>query len=62
MITYDVIPEIVGGIIGLKKMLPQDADENFIAISFGFGTVEGGLATQMALCIVPVLVRMESDM
>jgi plasmid segregation protein ParM len=43
--TYDIIPEIVGGIIGLKKMFPASGSENFIAISFGFGTVEGGLAT-----------------
>ncbi len=43
--NYDVIPEIVGGIIGLKKLFPSGAGDNFIAISFGFGTVEGGLAT-----------------
>jgi len=42
--AFDVIPEIVGGIIGLKKTVPQTSD-NFIAISFGFGTVEGGYAT-----------------
>ena len=43
--VYDVIPEIVGGIIGLKKTLPNAANENFIALSFGFGTMEGALAT-----------------
>jgi plasmid segregation protein ParM len=43
--AYEVIPEIVGGIIGLKKTLAQSTNENFIAISFGFGTVEGGYAT-----------------
>ena len=43
--NYDVIPEIVGGIIGLKKLIPATAGDNFIAISFGFGTVEGGFAT-----------------
>ncbi len=42
--NFDVIPEIVGGIIGVKKMLPQAEKENFIALSFGFGTVEGGYA------------------
>ena len=47
--TYDVIPEIVGGIIGLKKTLPENSAENFIAISFGFGTVEGGFATSDGL-------------
>ncbi|RAJ79152.1 hypothetical protein CLV59_106213 [Chitinophaga dinghuensis] len=41
---YEVIPEIVGGIIGLKKTIPEPM-ENFIAISFGFGTIEGGMAT-----------------
>ena len=43
--AFEVIPEIVGGIIGLKKTLAQSTDENFIAISFGFGTVVGGYAT-----------------
>lgn len=41
---FEVIPEIVGGIIGLKKSLP-DVPENFIAVSFGYGTIEGGMAT-----------------
>lgn len=43
--VYDIIPEIVGGIIGIKKTIPQAANENFIALSFGFGTLEGTLAT-----------------
>ncbi len=47
--NFDIIPEIVGGIIGLKRTIPQAADENFIAISFGFGTVEGGYATTNGL-------------
>lgn len=42
---YEVIPEIVGGIIGLKRIVPEAANENFIALSFGFGTVEGAYAT-----------------
>lgn len=46
---YDVIPEIVGGIIGLKKTSPVEVPSNFIAISFGFGTVEGGLASNEGL-------------
>jgi plasmid segregation protein ParM len=45
---YDVIPEIVGGIIGIKKTLTQ-VPENFMAISFGFGTVEGGIVTAEGL-------------
>jgi len=47
--NYDVIPEIVGGIIGLKKTLPENSSDNFIALSFGFGTVEGGFATSDGL-------------
>lgn len=47
--SFDIIPEIVGGIIGLKKTLSQTANENFIALSFGFGTVEGGYATTNGL-------------
>jgi hypothetical protein len=46
---YEVIPEIVGGIIGLKKIVPAAAEENFIALSFGFGTMEGALATTEGL-------------
>ncbi len=42
---YEVIPEIVGGIIGLKKTVPHSENENLIAICFGFGTVEGAMAT-----------------
>ncbi|ASZ11260.1 ParM/StbA family protein [Chitinophaga pendula] len=46
---FEIIPEIVGGIIGLKKALDIPADQNFIAVSFGFGTVEGGLAASEGL-------------
>lgn len=42
---FEVIPEIVGGIIGLKKTTNNPNLDNFIAVSFGFGTVEGGMAT-----------------
>ncbi|MFB6457889.1 hypothetical protein ACE38W_21640 [Chitinophaga sp. Hz27] len=42
---YEIIPEIVGGIIGLKKTINEPQLDNFIAISFGFGTIEGGMAT-----------------
>lgn len=42
---FEVIPEIVGGIIGLKKTINNPGLDNFIAVSFGFGTVEGGMAT-----------------
>ena len=47
--TFEVIPEIVGCIIGLKKVLADKAPGNFIAISLGFGTMEGGLATEDGL-------------
>ncbi len=46
---YEVIPEIVGTIIGLKKVLNLPASKNFIAISFGFGTIEGTMATEDGL-------------
>jgi plasmid segregation protein ParM len=47
--TYEIIPEIVGCIIGLKKMLGDDAPANFMAVSLGFGTVEGGMASEDGL-------------
>lgn len=47
--TYDVIPEIVGCIIGLKKLLAEKAPVNFMAVSLGFGTVEGGMASEDGL-------------
>lgn len=46
---FEIIPEIVGGIIGLKKMLGPQQPKNFIAISLGFGTVEAGMATSEGL-------------
>ncbi|HWB24726.1 MAG TPA: ParM/StbA family protein [Chitinophagaceae bacterium] len=46
---YEVIPEIVGTIIGLKKVLDLPSSKNFIAISFGFGTIEGTMATEDGL-------------
>ena len=46
---YEVIPEIVGGIIGLKKTIAKAETENLIALSFGFGTVEGAMATKDGL-------------
>lgn len=46
--NYDVIPEIVAGMIGLKKLLPE-APSCFMAISLGFGTVEGGVASENGL-------------
>lgn len=45
----EVIPEIVGGIIGLKKSIPEPVPENFIAVSFGYGTIEGGMASSTGL-------------
>ena len=46
---FDVIPEIVGGIIGLKKVLGPQQPKSFIAISLGFGTIEGAMATSDGL-------------
>lgn len=47
--SHEIIPEIVGGIIGLKKIIPKAEKENLIALSFGFGTVEGAMATTEGL-------------
>lgn len=47
--TYEIIPEIVGCIIGLKKMLGTEAPANFMAVSLGFGTIEGGMASEDGL-------------
>lgn len=47
--NYEVIPEIVGCIIGLKKVLNYKPPGQFIAISLGFGTVEGGMVTDEGL-------------
>jgi len=47
--TYEIIPEIVGCIIGLKKVLAEAEPQNFIAISLGFGTIEGGMASEDGL-------------
>ena len=47
--TFEVIPEIVGCIIGLKKILAYKAPSNFIVISLGFGTVEGGMVSEEGL-------------
>lgn len=47
--TFEVIPEIVGCIIGLKKILHYKSPTQFIAISLGFGTVEGGMVTEEGL-------------
>ncbi len=44
--VFEVIPEIVGCIIGLKKLLHYKAPSQFIAISLGFGTVEGGMVSE----------------
>jgi len=46
---YEIIPEIVGGIIALKKIYEQDMPDNFLALSFGFGTLEGIMASKDGL-------------
>lgn len=47
--VFDVIPEIAGGILGIKRLIPGAAQENFIALSFGFGTMEGAMTTPEGL-------------
>ncbi len=47
--NFEIIPEIVGSIIGLKKVANLPPSKNFIAISFGYGTVEGAMVTEDGL-------------
>ncbi|HWB28627.1 MAG TPA: ParM/StbA family protein [Chitinophagaceae bacterium] len=47
---FEVIPEIVGGIIGIKNIFGgQLSAGNFIVISLGFGTLEGAMASKKGL-------------
>lgn len=49
--NFDVIPEIVGAVIGIKKgnLVTDSNPRNFIVISLGYGTAEGGMATDDGL-------------
>jgi hypothetical protein len=47
--NFEVIPEIVGSIIGLKKVAGLPPTKNFIAISFGYGTIEGTMVSSEGL-------------
>lgn len=47
--NYEIIPEIVGCIIGIKKLLAEKEPQNFLVVSLGFGTVEGGMASENGL-------------
>jgi hypothetical protein len=46
---FDIIPELVADVIGIKKTLGDKAPKNFIVISLGYGTCEGGLVTKDGL-------------
>jgi hypothetical protein len=46
---FDIIPELVGGVIGIKKIYEAHKPKNFIVISLGYGTAEGGMATEEGL-------------
>lgn len=46
---FDIIPELVGGVIGVKKMYSSQQPKNFIVVSLGYGTAEGGMATEDGL-------------
>ncbi len=47
---FDIIPEIVGSIIGLKNIYGQKgASGSFVVISLGFGTMEGAMASKTGL-------------
>lgn len=47
--NYEIIPEIVGCIIGIKKLFAEKEPVNFLVVSLGFGTVEGGMASEAGL-------------
>ncbi len=47
--TYEIIPEIVGCMIGLKKCLAQMPRPIYGGKPAGFGTVEGGMASEDGL-------------
>jgi hypothetical protein len=46
---FDIIPELVGGVIGIKKIYATQQPKNFIVVSLGYGTAEGGMATEDGL-------------
>jgi hypothetical protein len=47
---FDIIPEIVGSIIGIKTLYGGKLSSgNFIVISLGFGTLEGAMASKNGL-------------
>jgi hypothetical protein len=46
---FEVIPEIVGGIIGLKHIVTNPVPQNFMVLSFGFGTLEGIMVSDASL-------------
>jgi len=49
--NFDVIPEIVGAVIGIKRgnLVKDSNPRNFIVVSLGYGTCEGGMATEEGL-------------
>jgi hypothetical protein len=46
---FEVIPEIVGGIIGLKRLVTPPIPKHFMVLSFGFGTLEGIMVSDEGL-------------
>jgi hypothetical protein len=47
--NFDIIPELVGDIIGIKQLYANRKPNNFIVISLGYGTCEGGMVTNGGL-------------
>jgi hypothetical protein len=46
---FDIIPELVADVIGIKKLNSQKEPKNFIVLSLGYGTCEGGMVTNEGL-------------
>jgi hypothetical protein len=46
---FEIIPELVASVIGIKKTLGENAPKNFIVLSLGYGTCEGGMVTNDGL-------------
>jgi hypothetical protein len=46
---FDIIPELVADVIGIKKIFTHKKPKNFIVLSLGYGTCEGGMVTNEGL-------------
>jgi len=46
---YHIISELEAGVIGIRNLYPKSQSQNFMILSLGYGTVEGGVATRDGL-------------